>query len=344
MRVRAAGVWLFPLVWTVAGCRSPSVDADSAPPPEDTGTAGLGALDFLDFAGQRRWDYFRGSSERFTWLKAGETRTVEGSPVHWLDRWQSRALVDSMQWSVDPDLGLRVHGHQLGPARTDTGQGEPPVTYDEPIALVRARVVLGEQWGQATAQGTVGVTVLAEEPCDAVLLPASRSCLVVAVDDPGERPWAGTWWFAPGFGPVRWLPPGDLEPWELLSYEDEDRDYPPGGSVVAEPDEVHWVEVKSGEPADEALTLTNVGSDTLEIQDATLTFNGGELFSVRDFDGRVLLPGESMDLILRVSIPSGSLAIATASLRLLTSDPEQPDLRIALFLDSSTDTVVVGVR
>jgi hypothetical protein len=52
----------------------------------------------------------------------------------------------------------------------------------------------------------------------------------------------------------------------------------------------------------------------LEILDATLTFNGGDLFSVRDFEGLVLASGERGVLTLRVSTPSGSLAVATADL------------------------------
>jgi hypothetical protein len=232
---------------------------------------------------------------------------------------------------------VRLHGHQLGPERTDIGLGEPYSAYLPEVQVFGPEVQVGDV---LTGSDEVA-TVLAEEPCESTLVNAR--CLVVRLEDEQARPWAGTWWFAKGLGPVRWLPSDDAEPWEILSLEASERDYLPGGAVEA-PSELHWELVPSGVPTDLLWEVTNTGSEDLELQDATLTFNGGDLFSVRDFDGLVLVPAETGTLTMRVSIPEGSLAVATADLRVLTSAAETPDLRVGLYLDSSTDTVVVGVR
>ncbi|GEM_PF-3244825 len=317
-------------------CRTLPVDTATSG-PVDTGPPALDTADYLVFDGARSWDFFRGSSERFELTKAGETRLADGGRLHWLDVWQSRAFAWGASWSTHPDLGVRLHGHQLGPETTDSGFGEPAVTYLSEVQVVGPSARVGD-----VIEGTDGVAeVIAEEPCDSTLINAR--CLVVHLEDDQGRPWAGTWWFAKGVGPVRWLPPDDAEPWEILSLEAEERDYPQGGAVDG-PGEVHWELVQSGVPTDLPWEVTNTGAEDLELQDATLTFNGGDLFSVRDFDGRVLAPGETGELTLRVSIPNGSLAVATADLRVLTSALDAPDVRVGLFLDSSQDTVVVGVR
>lgn len=179
------------------------------------GYSGFALYHYFPLDGQRSWEYV---SDDFSYKLVVEKTGVERKrdfQIVQLDyseqdpATQEKTLDYSIKWSSDSTNGVLVHGVKV------EGQDTDWQTFDTPVELGK-NVVKGDQTTTETNGTTFTSTFVGVEDCPNNWVTDTWQCLHITIDDEGAGyPFSGDYWLAASWGPSRFTPTGQSNPWVL---------------------------------------------------------------------------------------------------------------------------------